>query len=49
MELGKSTTIRSIMNLINNYTFDNYSNGNIPILNDGLITPTYEILNNLAH
>ena len=35
--------------IINNYTFDNNSNGNIPVLNDGLITPTYEILNELAH
>ena len=35
--------------IINNYTFDNNSNGNIPVLNDGLITPMYEILNELAH
>ena len=46
----KNTEIKKINEeIINNYTFDNNSNGNIPVLNDGLITPTYEILNELAH
>lgn len=33
----------------NTYTFDNFNNGNIPIINDGHITQTYELLNALAH
>lgn len=33
----------------NNYTFDNFKNGNIPILNDGHNIPTYEALYELAH
>ena len=46
----KNTEIKKINEeIINNYTFDNNSNGNIPVLNDGLITPMYEILNELAH
>lgn len=32
-----------------NTTFDNFTNGNIPILNDGHNIPTYEALYNLAH
>ena len=35
--------------IANNYTYDNFNNGNIPILNEGHIIPTYEILNALAH
>ena len=31
------------------YTFDNFNNGNIPILNDGHITPTYCALQELSH
>lgn len=50
MQSYKNTEIKKINEeIINNYTFDNNSNGNIPVLNDGLITPTYEILNELAH
>ena len=46
----KNTEIKKINEeIINNYTFGNNSNGNIPVLNDGSITPTYEILNELAH
>jgi len=32
-----------------NYAFDNYKNGNIPILNNGHNTPIYESLYELAH
>ena len=50
MQSYKNTEIKKINEeIINNYTFGNNSNGNIPVLNDGLITPTYEILNELAH
>ena len=50
MQSYRNTEIKKINEeIINNYTFDNNSNGNIPVLNDGLITPTYEILNELAH
>ena len=33
----------------NSYTCDNFNNGNIPILNDGYISPIYQALNDLAH
>ena len=33
----------------NNYTFDNFNNGNMPILNEGHVIPTYEALNALVH
>lgn len=36
-------------NFINNYTFDNFSNGNIPILNNGCLTNTYQALYEIAH
>ena len=50
MQSYRNTEIEKINEeIINNYTFDNNSNVNIPVLNDGLITPMYEILNELAH
>ena len=33
----------------NTYIYDNFNAGNIPILNDGHVTPVYEALNVLAH
>lgn len=33
----------------NTYVYDNFNTGNIPILNDGHVTPVYEALNVLAH
>lgn len=35
--------------VINTYIYDNFNAGNIPILNDGHVTPVYEALNVLAH
>ena len=35
--------------IVNTYTFDNFSNGNVPILNDGYVSPIYETLNQIAH
>lgn len=35
--------------IANNYTFDNFGNGNIPILSNGLVTGTYNDLKNLSH
>lgn len=46
----KNTEIVDIdENVTNTYIFDNYNNGNIPILNDGHISQTYELLNSLVH
>ena len=36
-------------NITNTYVYDNFNTGNIPILNDGHVTPVYETLNVLAH
>ena len=36
-------------NVANTYVYDNFNTGNIPILNDGHVTPVYETLNALAH
>ena len=36
-------------NIANTYVYDNFNTGNIPILNDGHVTPVYEALNALAH
>ena len=36
-------------NTANNYTFDNFNNGNIPILNNGCLSDTYQALYELAH
>ena len=35
--------------IANNYSLDNYGNGNIPILDNGHVSPIYEQLNVLAH
>ena len=42
-------TITINEDITNSYTCDNFSNGNIPILNDGNILPIYQTLNDLAH
>lgn len=42
-------TITINEDITNSYTCDNFSNGNIPILNDGNISPIYQTLNDLAH
>ena len=36
-------------NIANNFTFDNFNNGNIPILNNGCLSDTYQALYELAH
>ena len=36
-------------NIANNYTFDNFNNGNIPILSNGCLSDTYETLYEIAH
>ena len=35
--------------IADNYIFDNFNNGNIPILNDGHNDPTYQSLYELSH
>lgn len=42
-------TITINEDIVNCYTYDNFSNGNMPILNDGNISPIYQTLNDLAH
>lgn len=50
MQSYKFTETVTINEDINNScTCDNFSNGNIPILNDGNISPIYQTLNDLAH
>lgn len=36
-------------NIANSYTTDNFDNGNIPILNNGHLTPTYQALHKLCY
>ena len=36
-------------NTVNNYTFDNFQNGNIPILSNGKISEVYSTLNAICH
>ena len=45
--LEETVTINE--DVANSYTCDNFSNGNIPILNDGNNSPIYQTLNDLAH
>ena len=48
MKSYKNETIVDIdEDIVRSYISDNFANGNIPILNNGHITQTYEILNNL--
>ena len=50
MQSYKNNEIEDIDETIaNTYTYDNLNNGNIPIINDGHITQSYELLNALAH
>jgi hypothetical protein len=42
-------TINLEENLIINYTFDNFNNGNIPILNDGCVSQLYQSLHEISH
>ena len=36
-------------NFVNNYTFDNFNNGNMPVLSNGHISPLYQSLYEVAH
>ena len=50
MQSYKDIEVKTINeDVVNSYIFDNSQNGNIPLLNDGHVTETYQILNNLAH
>lgn len=50
MQSYKNTKVEDIdETVVNTYTCDNFDNGNIPIINDGHITQTYELLNAIAH
>lgn len=44
-----ANTVKIDENTANRYTFDNLNNGNIPILNDGCLSETYQSLYELAH
>ena len=45
----RAETITINEDIANSYTCYNFSNVNIPILNDGNISPIYQTLNDLAH
>lgn len=44
-----ANTVKIDENTANSYTFDNLNNGNIPILNNGCLSQTYQSLYELAH
>ena len=46
---NNDTTICLDQNTINEYTFDNSKNGNVPILNNGKVSELYSSLNAICH
>ena len=49
MQSYKNEDVKTINEeTVNTYTFDNFKNGNIPVLNDGHISGTYQILNSVC-